>query len=130
MSEPRIPLVKHPAKLLAQHGEAQKLLVQILQLRRCQRTHFPAGRSPFFPDLQESRQLVQREPYGEGMLHQPDPIYRLGRVLAVAVGGALGMKDTQPFIVAKRIRAEPAEPGQFRGSKIILVVVHFHNYGI
>ena len=48
------------------------------------------------------------------MLHEPNPIYGLRRVLTIAVGGARGIENAFAFIVAKRVCAEAAESRQFR----------------
>jgi len=114
VSEPRIPLIKHLAKFPAQHRKALKLVIEILQLGCSKRADFFAGCSALFPDLEESRQLIQREPDGKRMLYEPNPIYGLRRVLTIPVGRASGMEKAHPLIVAKRICAEPAETGQFR----------------
>ena len=114
MSELRIPLIKQRAKFLAQCRKTPKLVIEIVQLRCSKRANFFARRSAFLPDPEESCQLIQRESDGEGMLHEPNPIHGLRRVLTIAVGGAPSMEKAFAFIVAKRVRAEAAETSQFR----------------
>ena len=130
VSELRIPLVKHLAKFLAQYRKALKLVIEILQLRCGKRADFLAGRSAFLPDLEESRQLIQSEPDGEGMPHEPNPIHGLRRVLTIAVRGARGIENALAFVVTKRVRAEAAEKGQFRRSEIAVRIMRLHKYGI
>ena len=101
VSELRVPLIKHLAKFLAQYRKALKLIIDILQLRCSKRADFFARRPAFLTNFQESRQLMQREPDGEGMLHEPNPIYGLRRVLTIAVGGARGVENAFAFIVTK-----------------------------
>ena len=99
-SELRIPLREHFAQLVPQYGKATKLLLEVFQLCGGKRTNLVAGRSAFLTDLQESCQFIQSEPDGKSMLHEPNAILGLRRVLTIAVGGAPGMEKAFPFIVA------------------------------
>jgi hypothetical protein len=130
VSELRVPFREHFAKLVTQHGKAAKLLLEGFQLRGSERANLPAGRPAFLSDLQKSCQFIQREADREGMLHKPNAIFGLRRVLTIAVGGAPGMEKTFAFIVAKRVRAEAGKTGQFRGPQIASGVVFVHKYGI
>jgi len=64
------------------------------------------------------------------MLHEPNAIDGLRRVLAIAVGGAPGMEKASAFIVAKRVGAEAAEMGQLRRPQVVVGIVILHKYGI
>jgi hypothetical protein len=129
-SELRVPLPKHFAQLVPQDGKAAELFLEILQLRGRECANFHARRSAFLPDLQESRQLIQSEPDGKGMLHEPNAIGGLRRVLAIAVGGAPGVEKASALIVTKRVRAEAAEKGKLRRPQVGVRIVILHKYGI
>jgi hypothetical protein len=130
VSEPRIPSAKHFSKPVPQHGKALKLFIEILQLDCSKRSDFFAGRPALLSDLQESRQLIQREPDGKGMLHEPNPIYRLWRVFAIAIGGAPGPEKAFPLIVAESIGAKAAKAGELRRPQISADTIFPHKYGI
>jgi hypothetical protein len=64
------------------------------------------------------------------MLHEPNPIYGLWRVLAIAVGGTPSPEKAFPFIVAESIGAKAAKAGELRRPQITVDTVFFHKYGI
>ena len=130
VSKLRFQLPEHCAQLASQHGKTAQLLIETLQLCRGKRANLAARCPALFADFQEPCQLIQSEPHGNGVLHEPNAISGLRGVLAVAVAGAFGMEKASALIVAKRVGAEAAEPGQLRRAQVAAGIVIFHNYGI
>jgi hypothetical protein len=117
--EASVPVAERPREILSKLGEFRDLPVDVRELFLGERANLPAWRLTAIALPVQLLELVEGEADAERALDQENPVDRLRRVGAVAVGETPRLSQKSPaFVVPQRIGADPRPAGDLTGSKL------------